>query len=435
MGERTLLVRGGTVVDVTGSRRADVLVRDGVIAEVADGVDAPAGATVLDGEGALVTPGLVDLHAHLREPGGVEAETIETGARAGARGGFTALVAMPNTEPPLDDPAVVAAVAAAGARSACRVVPAGCVTRERAGTELAPLGELYDLGVRIFTDDGACVADAAVMRHALEYARALPGAVIAQHAEDPALTDGGHMHEGAWSGRLGIPGRSATAETAVVARDLALVRLTGGRYHLLHCSAAGTVPLLRAARAEGLAVTAEVTPQHCVLTDACCATFDPVYKLYPPLREPADRDAMVDALADGTIDAVATDHAPHPPVTKERPFEEAPPGMTGLETALAVLWTHLVRPGHLSAEQVLAALSWRPAAIAGLDRLGHGGPVVPGRPAHLCVFDPEVRWRPDPADTASRSRNNPFFGTELVGRVRHTVLDGAPVVIEHVAER
>lgn len=435
MAERVVLLRGGGVLDATGSRRADVLVRDGLIAEVSDGLDAPVGATVLDCDGALVTPGLVDLHAHLREPGGEEAETIETGARAGAQGGFTALVAMPNTEPPLDDPAVVAAVATAGARAACRVVPAGCITRGRAGTELAPLGELHDLGVRIFTDDGACVADAAVMRRALEYARALPGAVIAQHAEDPALAGDGHMHEGAWSGRLGIPGRPAAAETVVVARDLELVRLTGARYHLLHCSAAGTVPLLRAARAEGLAVTAEVTPQHCVLTDECCATFDPVYKLHPPLREPVDRDAMVGALADGTIDAVATDHAPHAPVTKERPFEEAPPGMAGLETALAVCWTHLVRPGHLPAERLFAALSWRPAAIAGLDALGHGGPLVPGRAGQLCVFDPEVRWRPDAAGGASRSRNNPFLGTELVGRVRHTVLDGVPVVVEHEPQR
>jgi dihydroorotase len=430
-----LCLRGGTICDADGERRGDVLVRDGVVSEVADGLAAPPGALVLDCEGAWVVPGLVDLHAHLREPGGEEAETIETGARAGVLGGFTALVAMPNTEPPLDDPAVVAAVAAAGRRAACRVVPAGCVTRGRGGAELAPLGELYDLGVRVFTDDGACVADAGVLRAALEYTRALPGAVVAQHAEDPGLAADGHMHEGAWSSRLGIPGRPAAAETAVLARDLEVVRHTGGRYHLLHCSAAGSLPLLRAARDAGLAVTAEVTPHHCVLTDERCATFDPVYKVNPPLREAPDRDAMVTALAGGVIDAIATDHAPHPPVTKERPFEEAPPGMLGLQTALAVIWTHLVATGRLAAAQAFAALSWRPAAIAGLDAEGHGGPVAPGRPAHLTVFDPTVRWCPDAAVLTGPSTNSPFLGVELTGRVRHTVVGGEAVVVDHEAQR
>ncbi len=430
-----LCLRGGTVCDATGERRADVLVRDGTITEVADGLTPPPGARVLDCDGAWVVPGLVDLHAHLREPGGEDAETIETGARAGALGGFSALVAMPNTSPPLDDPAVVAAVAAAGRRAPCRVYPAGCVTRGRAGTELAPLGELYDLGVRVFTDDGACVADAGVLRAALEYTRALPGAVVAQHAEDPALAADGHMHEGAWSSRLGIPGRPAVAETAVVARDLEVVGHTGGRYHLLHCSAAGSVALLRAARDAGLAVTAEVTPHHCVLTDECCATFDPLYKVHPPLREPGDRDAMVAALAAGVIDAIATDHAPHPPVTKERPFEEAPPGMLGLQTALAVVWTHLVAPGRLTPAQAFAALSWRPAAIAGLTAEGHGGPVAPGRPAHLTVFDPQARWRLGADGLAGPSANSPFLDVELTGRVRHTVVGGEAVVVDHEARR
>jgi dihydroorotase len=424
------VIKGGRVVDATGDRVADVLVQGGVVAAVGRRVE---GAPLLDAAGCLVVPGLVDLPAHLREPGDEEAETIETGARAAALGGFTAVVAMPNTQPPLDDAAVVASVLAAGRETTCDVVSAGCITKGRRGEELAPMGELHALGVRIFTDDGACVADANVMRRALEYARALPGAVVAQHAEDPSLVAGGHMHEGAWSSRLGIPGRPEAAEAAVVARDVLLAELTGTPVHFLHLSTAAAVDIVRDAKDRGVPVTAEVAPHHFTLTDAECQTFDPAFKVHPPLRTDADVAAVKAGLADGTIDAIATDHAPHVPEAKERPFEEAPPGMLGLETAFALTLSELVDPGVLDLVDALACLSWQPAAIAGLD--GHGGPVEPGRPANLCVVDPAVRWEVDPARLASRSRNTPYAGRKLTGRVRHTVLRGEPVVVDGIAQR
>jgi dihydroorotase len=426
-------VRGGRVVDPTGERRADVLVRDGVVAEVADGLDAGR-ARVVDADGCVVSPGLVDLHVHLREPGDEEAETIETGARAAARGGFTAVVAMPNTRPPLDDAAVVSSVLATGAAvGLCQVVSSGCITAGREGQQLAPMGELHALGVRIFTDDGTCVARAGVMRRALEYAASLPGAVVAQHAEDETLAGGGHMHEGAWSSRLGIPGRPSVAETVIVARDIELCALTGTPMHFLHCSAAGTVELIRAAKRRGLPVTAEVAPHHFTLTDAECASFDPRFKVHPPLRTEADVAAIRAGLADGTIDAIATNHAPHTPESKERPFEEAPPGMLGLETALALTLTELVEPGILPLAAALAVLSWRPAAIAGLQ--SQGGPIAPGRPANLVVIDPTVKWEVDPNRLASRARNTPYAGRKLTGRVRHTIFRGEPVVVDGEAVR
>jgi dihydroorotase len=428
-----IVVRGGRVIDATGDRRADVLVREGVVVEI--GADLDAGrARVVDAEACLVSPGLVDLHVHLREPGDEEAETIETGSRAAARGGFTAVVAMPNTRPPLDDAAVVSSVLARGAAvGLCEVVSSGCITTGREGNQLAPMGELHALGVRIFTDDGTCVARAGVMRRALEYAASLPGAVVAQHAEDETLAGGGHMHEGGWSSRLGIPGRPSAAETVIVARDLELCALTGTPVHFLHCSAAGTVELIRAAKQRGLPVTAEVAPHHFTLTDAACASFDPRFKVHPPLRTDADVAAIRAGLADGTIDAIATDHAPHTPESKERAFEEAPPGMLGLETALALTLTELVEPGLLPLADALALLSWRPAAIAGLS--SQGGPIVPGRPANLAVIDPTVRWEVDPTRLASRARNTPYAGRKLTGRVRHTIFRGEPVVVDGEATR
>ncbi len=423
-----VLLTGGRVVDATGERVADVRVVDGLVAEVAPGLGASAGALVLDADGCVVAPGLVDIQVHFREPGREEAETIETGARAAALGGCTAVVCMPNTEPPLDDAAIVQSVLERGRSSPCAVHAAGCITKGRQGEELAPMGELYDLGVRVFTDDGDCVADARVMRGAFEYLGALPGAVLAQHAEDPVLVRGGHMHEGAWSARLGIPGRPAEAEASIVARDLALAKLTGGRYHVLHVSSGQTVELVRAAKADGVRVTAECTPQHLVLTDEACAGFDPVFKMNPPLREQRDVDALRAGLLDGTIDAIATDHAPHAPETKAAPFEEAPPGMLGVETALAVVLTTLVEPGVLTLADALGALSWRPARVAGLDAQGHGGPVEAGRPANLCVIDPAVQWVVDPARLASRAANSPWADWKRTGKVRHTLLRGHPTV-------
>ena len=431
----TIVIRGATVVDATTTgTRADVVVRDGRVVEVGDSLS-PAGARVLDAEGCIVAPGLVDIQVHFREPGREDSETIETGSRAAALGGFTAVVCMPNTNPPLDDAAVVQAVIGRGREvGLCDVRVAGCITKGRAGKELAPLGELYDLGVRIFTDDGDCVADAAIMRRAFEYATALPGAVIAQHAEDPSLVRGGHMHEGDWSARLGIPGRPAEAEIVIVARDLALARRTGGRYHVLHLSTAGAADLVRCAKVEGLRVTAECTPQHLALTDASCAGYDPVFKMNPPLRGETDRDGVRAALLDGTIDAIATDHAPHAPETKAVPFEEAPPGMLGVETAFAVSHDELVTSGELTMQGLLARLSWQPAAIAGLEAC-HGRPVAAGEPANLVVIDPDATWTVDAMSVASRSRNTPWAGRTLRGRVRHTLLQGNPTVIDQEACR
>jgi dihydroorotase len=423
MGE--LVVRGGEVIDATGRRRADVLVREGIIVAVGPGLSA---GTVLDAGGAVVAPGLVDLHTHLRQPGREEAETIETGSRAAALGGFTAVVAMPNTEPAIDDAAVVRDVQALAATALCDVAVAGAITIGREGARLAPMAEMAALGVHLFTDDGTGVQDARLMRRALEYACGL-GVTLAQHCEDAALAAGATMHEGEWSSRLGLPGQPAEAEEVMVRRDIALARLTGGRLHLQHLSTAGSMAAVAAAKACGLPVTAEAAPHHFTLTHGCCAGYDPVFKVNPPLRTDADVAAVKTGLADGTLDAIATDHAPHAPHLKERPFDAAPPGMLGLETALALALTEL----DLPIERVLALMAWQPAVIARL--VDHGGPVASGRPAHLCVIDPGVEWTVDPARLASRARNTPYAGRRLRGRVRHTIHAGEPVVIDGEAQR
>ena len=423
------MIRGGTVVDATGSRRADVVVEAGAVVATGEGIDAPPGARVLDAGGCLVAPGLVDLHTHLREPGREEAETVETGSRAAALGGYTAVVAMPNTEPAIDSAAVVRQVLDLGAAAVCNVRVAGAITVGRAGTQLAPLAEMAALGVRLFTDDGAGVQDARLMRRALEYASSL-GVTMAQHCEDEALAAGGHMHEGEWSSRLGLPGIPAEAEELMVARDIALCHLTGCRIHFLHLSTAGSLDLVAAAKAAGLPVTAEVAPHHFTLTHADVAGYDPVFKVNPPLRTAADVEAVKAALASGVVDAIATDHAPHPQEAKEAPFDQAPPGMLGLETALALAFTKL----DLAPERILAVLSWQPAAIAGLTGV-HGGPVAEGAPANLCVVDPAATWVVEPERLASRSRNTPYANCKLRGRVRHTILLGEPVVIDAEAQR
>jgi len=427
--ERTLLIRGGRVVDATGDRAGDVLVVDGHVRAVGERLDRPAGTVVLDADGCIVAPGLVDLHAHLRQPGAEQAETVETGARAAALGGYTAIVAMPNTEPAIDCASAVREVLELATGVACEVKVAGAITKGRLGRELAPIGEMADLGVRLFTDDGAGVQDARLMRRALEYASAL-GVTLAQHCEDAALAGGGHMHEGEWSSRLGIPGAPAAAEELMVARDIGLARLTSGRVHFLHLSTAGSVAAVRAAKAEGLAVTAEAAPHHFTLTDASVGSYDTVFKVNPPLRTPADVEAVKAGLADGTIDAIATDHAPHAQEDKDVPFDQARPGMLGLETALALALTEL----DLPIAAVLGLLSWQPARIAGVEAF-HGGPVAEGRPANLCVIDPAATWVVDPAALASRSRNTPYTGRKLTGKVRHTILRGEPVVVDGVALR
>ncbi|MGH9277825.1 MAG: dihydroorotase [Acidimicrobiales bacterium] len=427
-----VLIRGGRVIDATGERVADVLVRGGAIAAVARSIDPPAGAQVLDAGGCVVAPGLVDLHAHLRQPGREEVETVETGARAAALGGFTAVVAMPNTDPAIDSAGVVREVLDLAAAAMCEVRPAGAITKGRRGEELAPLGEMARLGVRLFTDDGRGVQDSRLMRRALEYASSL-GVTLAQHCEDEALSGGGHMHEGEWSSRLGVPGAPGAAEDLMVMRDVALVRLTAGlgtRVHFQHLSTAESVRIVREAKALGAAVTAEATPHHLSLIDASVASYDPVFKVNPPLRSAADVDAVRAGLADGALDAIATDHAPHAQEDKEQPFDQAPPGMIGLETALAVALTHL----DLPIERILALMSWQPARIARLDGT-HGGPIVEGRAGNLCVIDPAAVWMVDAARMASRSRNTPFAGRKLTGQVRHTLFRGEPVVVDGVARR
>ncbi len=430
----TIAIRGGTVVDSGGSRRADVLVGDGrVIAVDPAGVD---GDRTLDASGCVVAPGLVDLHVHLRQPGREDAETVETGARGAALGGFTAMVAMPNTDPPIDCAAVVREVQDLSAAACCDVYPSAAITVGRRGGDLAPMAELARLGVRIFTDDGAGVQDARVMRRALEYAAGLDHltggrrVVLAQHCEVDELTVGGSMHEGEWSSRLGLGGQPSEAEELMVMRDIALSRLTGSRVHFQHLSTAGSVAMVRAAKEAGLPVTAEATTHHFTLTDACCADYDTVFKVHPPLRTDADVAAVRDGLADGTLDAIATDHAPHTSADKERPFDAAPPGMLGLETALALTLTEL----ELPIEQVLALMSWQPAAIAGIDDR-HGRPIAPGEPANLCVIDPGVTWTVSGEAMASPSRNTPYEGRELRGRVRHTLLASEPVVIDGEPQR
>jgi dihydroorotase len=430
--ERQILLRGGTVVDATGTRLADVLVRGDVVAAVAEGLGAgggPAGALVLDAAGCLVAPGLVDLHTHLRQPGMEEAETVETGSRAAALGGYTAVVAMPNTQPATDCAAIVREVLELAKGACCDVRPAGAITVGRQGCTLAPMAEMAALGVRIFSDDGTGVADAAVMRRAMEYATAL-GAVVADHCEDASLVGQGCMNEGEISSLLGLPGRPAVSEEVMVLRDLALARLTGVRLHLLHLSTAQSVTAVRYAKATGVDVTAEATPHHLVLTERALTSYDTSLKVNPPLRTAADVAALLGGLSDGTVDAIATDHAPHTLGSKQVAFCDAAPGMVGLETALALALGELGLP----AERVLALMSWQPARIAGLAE-AHGGPVAPGCPANLCVIDPGRRWVVDPADLASRSHNTPFAGRELVGKVRHTVFAGEPVVIGEEPQR
>jgi dihydroorotase len=430
-----LVIKGGRVVDESGERVADVGFETGCIRAVEADLDVPVGATVLDAGGCVVAPALVDVHTHLREPGREDAETIETGSRSAVLGGYGFLVAMPNTDPTMDSIEVVNWVRdRAAERALCHIEPSAAITVGRGGEALAPMAELHREGlVRIFTDDGRGVQDDLLMRRAMEYARGL-GVTLAQHCEIERLAAGGHMNEGAWSSKLGIPGIPAAAEELMVSRDLALARLTGARVHFQHLSTAGSVSLVRAAKAAGMAVTAEATTHHFTLTDAEVASYDPVYKVNPPLRTEADVAAIRVGLADGTIDAIATDHAPHTREAKEAPFDQAPPGMLGLETALALALTEL----DLPIERVLALMSWQPARIIG-GLANYGSRIQPtaaaGPAASLCVIDTTATWTVDATGGASRSRNTPYVGRTLTGRVRHTVIEGQPIVIDGEAQR
>jgi dihydroorotase len=427
-----LLIAGGSVVDGSGSGapvRADVVVVDGVVTQIGASVERPSGAVELDASGCIVGPGLIDLHTHLREPGNEAAETVETGSRAAALGGYTAIIAMPNTDPPIDSAAVVNQVLQLGVKAGLvDVHVAGAITVGRKGELLAPMDEMAALGVRIFTDDGAGVQNNRLMRRALEYASVI-GVTLAQHCEDAALSEGGVMHEGAWSSRLGLPGQPAEAEELMVARDIALSRRTGAPVHFLHMSTAGSVELIRRAKAEGLKVSAEAAPHHFTLTDAALAGYDTVFKVHPPLRTDADVAAVKAGLADGTIDAIATDHAPHTAETKERSMLDAPPGMLGLQTALALAITELGLP----IERVFSLLSGGPARIAQITET-HGRLSI-GRPANVCVVDPLATWTVDAHQLASKARNTPFAGRTLNGVVRHTVWNGIATVANGTAQR
>jgi dihydroorotase len=403
----------------------DVLVRDGVVTDVGAGLSG-AGKTldgpVLDAQGLVLLPGLVDLHTHLREPGGEESETVATGSAAAALGGFTAVFAMPNTDPVADSAVVVEHVRRRGAQvGLVDVHPVGAVTVGLAGERMAELGTMAAAGVRVFSDDGRCVHDPLLMRRALEYASSLD-AVIAQHAEDPRLTAGAQAHEGAVAARLGLAGWPAAAEETIVARDCALARDARARLHVCHVSSARTVEVLRAAKAAGVRVTAEVTPHHLLLTDAALAGYDPVHKVNPPLRTGDDTAALRRALAEGVVDVVATDHAPHAVQYKDTEWAAARPGMLGLQTALSVLVRACVEPGLLDWRGVARVLSERPAAIGGLA--DQGRPIAAGEPATFCLVDPDGVWTVRGAALASRAANTPYEGMRLPATVAATVLRG-----------
>ncbi len=429
MPARTLF-KGVRLVDPASGHDgpADVLVEDELVADVGSGLSAPSRTTVIDGDGLVLAPGLVDLHTHLREPGFEHKETVETGTRAAAVGGYTAVCAMPNTDPVADNLAVVAEVRALGEKAGlCDVLPAAAVTRGLAGEALTDIGELAEAGVRLFTDDHNCVVSPRMMRLALEYARPFD-VVISQHAQDPGLSEGWQINEGHYSAMLGLTGVPVEAESIVVGRDLALARLTGGRLHVTHVSAAQSVALLEGAKARGIRATADVTPHHLALTEELLVGYDANLKMNPPLRTGEDREALWAALASGTLDAIATDHAPHAPEEKDQEFDQAPPGTIGLETALAVTLTELVRPGRIDLLRAIEALSTSPARILGLDE--HGGPVAAGRPANLVLFDPASEWVVGERPFASMARNSSFLGQRLHGRVLATMLRGVLTVRE-----
>ena len=424
---KSVVIKGGTILNQNGELRADVRIENETVVEVGANLK---GDIELDASGCIVTSGFVDLHAHLREPGKEEAETIETGSRAGALGGYTALVAMPNTDPPQDSVAVIDFVREQGKRAGLvDVIPSGCITLGRQGETLAPMAELAQAGVNFFTDDGFGVQDASLMRRALEYARGL-GVTLAQHCEVAELTKGAVMSECQCCTDLGLPGWPAIAEELMVFRDIELVRITGATMHFLHLSTARSVELVRAAKRDGLPITAEVTPHHLSLTQELLASFDSVYKVNPPLRSSEDIRALKIGLRDGTIDAIATDHAPHPRRDKEMSLDMAPPGMLGLETALGVVLAF----GDLEIKDAVALLSWNPARIAKVDN-AHGRPIAASEPANICVFDPELSWSVDLQRLASKSINSPYVGRTLRGKVRHTIFKGTPTVIDGQAQK
>ncbi|PZR52763.1 dihydroorotase [Xylanimonas oleitrophica] len=420
-----------------GGEPADVVLADGVVRQVAapGTASVPDGAAVVEGEGHVLLPGLVDLHTHLREPGREDAETVLSGTRAAAAGGFTAVHAMANTSPVADTAGVVEQVWRLGQEAGwVDVHPVGAVTVGLDGERLAELGAMADskARVRVFSDDGRCVHDPILMRRALEYVKAFDG-VVAQHAQEPRLTEGAQMNEGVVSAEIGLAGWPAVAEEAIIARDVLLAEHVGSRLHVCHLSTAGSVEIVRWAKARGIDVTAEVTPHHLVLTDELARGYDPVFKVNPPLRTAKDVEAVREGLADGTIDIVATDHAPHTREDKDCEWGAAAFGMTGLETALSVVQQTMVDTGRMTWADVARVMSTNPARIGRIDG-AHGRPVEEGEPANLVLVDPTASRTVDGAAQVTASSNTPFQGTQLPGRVvatflrgRATVLDGVPV--------
>jgi len=421
-----LCIRGGRVLDpARGIDRAqDLWIQDGRIAGL--GEDAPAdvrgsrATEVIQVQGAVICPGLVDIHVHLREPGQEEKETIETGTRAAARGGFTTIACMPNTTPPLDErPRIEWVIRRSRESGHARVLPIAAVTRGQMGEQLTEIEDLVDAGAVAVSDDGKPVRNAEIMRRALELTRCLNVPVI-QHAEDPDLKGEGVMHEGWTSTRLGMKGIPDAAESVIVARDALLAELTGGHVHVAHVSAARSVEIIRRAKARGIRMTAETAPHYLTLTDEAVQGYDPRTKMNPPLRSARDRDALIEAVADGTLDCLATDHAPHTEIEKDSDFEAAPFGIVGLETALGVYLKALVEPNHLTLSELILRLTVNPLRVLGQP----GGTLEAGAPADVTVFDPAGRWRVEAAEFASMGRNTPFEGWELPGRVLLTMLGG-----------
>ncbi|MGE5527590.1 MAG: dihydroorotase [Patescibacteria group bacterium] len=422
-------LKGGILVDPVNQRQArlDILVEGETIAAVGPGLD-PGEAQVVPAEGLHILPGLVDMHVHLREPGREDEETIATGLAAAAAGGFAAVAAMPNTQPAIDEAALVELVLGrAAAAGSARLYPIGCLTKGQQGKEMAELGEMAAAGAVAFSNDGVPLGNAEVLRCAMEYSK-LFGLPLLLHAEDADLSDGGVMHEGVWSTLLGLKGIPSLAEEAAVTRDLLLAEATGAAVHICHVSTAGAVRAIREAKERGVKVTAEATPHHLVLTDAALEGYDTNAKVSPPLRAEADRQALRAALADGTIDAIASDHAPHTLEEKHREFGAAANGLVGLETSLGLILTELVRPGLMTLEELALKMSVNPRRILNLP----GGEISPGQPADLTLVDLERVWTVDPATFLSKSRNTPFAGRQLTGRAV-AVLAGGRLI--HAAAR
>lgn len=422
---RPILFKGARVIDPSrqGDGVADLLVVDGRIAAVGTNVGVPDGAEVIEAQGRVVAPGLIDVHVHLREPGFEDLETIATGAAAAAAGGFSAVCAMPNTDPVTDNQAAVGFIVSQARRAEmARVYPIGCVTVGQKGERLAEFGELVGAGAVGVSDDGKPVMSSHIMRTALEYARTF-GIPVADHCEDTPLAAGGAMHEGIVATRLGLKGIPSAAEEIHVARDCILAELTGGHIHLCHMSTRGSVDLIRRAKEKGLRVTAEATPHHFTLTHERCEGYDTNAKMNPPLREAADRDAIRQGLKDGTIDVIASDHAPHHYDAKEREFDDAPNGILGLETALGLAIRELVAPGILTLPELIFRMSTRPAQVFHLP----GGTLAVGAPADVVLIDPGVEWVVEPGSFRSKSRNTPFGGETLTGRADLTLVDGRVV--------